>query len=356
MFSQIQREIEADRLKKAKEQKIITDLTGRINVEWMLHLYRLMFAYTSGSNEIDDPWQYHSKILLIYIYSVINGSQILLQKISEIYSDNKYLQELQKSTYLSEAEILSIKNEIAACRTRFNVYDGIIKQLFNIPLKEFSWTQIVNSFPTFEYFTNYQVTELKEKIIDPIFGVKDDHGNICGYFRKVFNTPLMAVSCNINVNTAEKTMCKAYSVSKFPYPEQTEYTCPYPDCIVPIVLWNELVSNIKFSIKLERELGFFAKIFNKLTGLTYGEYYAEGADIKKKKDWVDKQWEDGKEAAANVAAAAAEIAKQGADIGRSVANFVQNPPKPSDLMKTVLLLTAVGGASFILINTLLESK
>lgn len=351
MFSQIQRELEAQELKKAQEQKIIIDKTGRINEKWMLHLFRWMYSFTLGSNFVYDPWQFHSNIFIIYVYSVITSSQALLQKILEIYSSDEYISELKKSKLLTEQEYEFIITEIRKTLTRFNVYDATIKQIFNIPLNESSWKKISEKFIPFIEWNDDQTTQLIKKVLNPVFGYIDDYGNIIGYFHKnIYKSPIFAVSCNINKNTLEKSYCKSYTIENFPYPEQDKYVAPPPDCITPIILWNELVGNIKFSIKLAQNLSLFEKIFNKMVGYSYGEYYGAGKEIKDVKDMADQKFEDAKQAANNAITAGKEIAKKAADIGKSFSNFIQNPPKPSDIINKIAITGGIVLAGYILMN------
>lgn len=328
-------------LQKAKEQEIIKADTAQINIQWIYDVYILGLKYSMPSPETGE-WQAGTNLFLVYLYTILTISQGTLTKVYNKLNSNEYIQNLKKTTILTEKEITDIKTNIVACNTRLRIYETILKQLFKIPYKETNLNIIGKYFPTFEYLTESQINDIKYKIVDPLFFGK--FSNIYG------NGPLLAIGCSIAEN-GDRTNCKLYSVSNFPFPSMDENNKSVPDCIRPFFIYNEVAYNVKNSVEIFNNIKWYHRFVASLTNTPLPQYLAEGAWAHGVKDWVDEKAKQLGETAEAAAQAAQALAGNIYDASKSALNFFSgNSSSSNSITSTVLKIGVAGLIGYLVIK------
>lgn len=328
-------------LQKAKEQEIIKNDTAQINVQWIYDVYILGLKYSMPSPETG-TWQANTNLFLVYLYTVLTISQGTLIKVYNKLNTNQYLQDLKKTTILTEKQINELKTDIVACNTRLRIYETILKQLFKIPYKETNLTNIGKYFPTFEYLTESQINTIKDKIVDPLF---------FGKFHNVYgNSPIVAVGCNVSEN-GDRTNCKLYSVSQFPFPSLDPNNSSTPDCIKPFLIYNEVAYDVKKSIDIFNNIKWYHRMVAGLTGTPMPQYLAEGAWAHDVKDWVEDKAEKIGETANAAAEAAQALAGNMYDAVKSAGSFfTSGNSTQSSFTSTILKLGVAGLITYVVVK------
>lgn len=207
-----------------------------------------------------------SRLFLYYIYSLILGGQAFLQKL-KVESLTNYSVKYAKNLYKTQKEYEELKLNINFTISRFQAYETIIKQIFNIQWMERNIKVISNQFPTYENITPEQFQKLNDFIIGPLFK---------GDFSKMppnIEIPILDCVAFHAIEWVPAT-CRQSYLKKFPFPLFDKEKPPKHgnfDIIMPLVFYNSLLIEQKRGDEIIRTwYGMLDQSLQVATGLVTG--------------------------------------------------------------------------------------
>lgn len=329
-------------LENAKQEEIIKSDTARINVQWVYDVYILGLKYSMPSPETGG-WQANTNVFLVYIYSILTISQGIVSKVYNKLNTNEYIKNLKKMKMITNEEIEIYRQELLNCSGRLNVYEMILKKMFQIPYKESNLINLGKYFPKFEDLTKSQIDIIKYAIVDPLF---------FGKFHNVYGNKILTLTFDIKED-GTKSNFKLGSLNNFPFPKLDQDGFSAQDCLKPLYIYNEIAWDIKKSVDILNNMKWYHKMLAGLFGMSPSTYIGEGREGKwvyDVKDWISEKAGQAGETVAAVADAAAALANNMYEATKSAASYLTTGPSGDSFTKTALKIGVAGLIGYIIVK------